>query len=391
MKTRDRFSALLIVRLDLLGVAGLPRLLHAAGCEVTLFAPARVAVAHSRFLRRHLVASPSSEALIEELAAHLATHRREYDWIILGDETLLQEIAEKKRGSWLADWFPVDYQSRSVELITSKFDFLQAAADAGLPVPRFRFCRTAEEARRLADEFGFPLILKQPTSMAGSGVRKVWGHGDLALQFAQISGGESVMVQQCALGRRGQTEVLFDRGRPVCWESSYTVRSWPTELAASCVRELMTHPGIEPMLQGIGELTGFHGLGGVDWMHDPETGALSLIEFNARPTPGCYSMQMFADSVRESLAGVAVVHRPSSSLAGLKIHMFPQSVYQAIDDRNPGMLLRACANLPFSDPGLLLALFQRVIGHYVPPRARQRIKEWAGAASGATTILGTLG
>jgi hypothetical protein len=222
--------------------------------------------------------------------------------------------------------------------------------------------------------------------MAGSGVRKVWGHEDLAPQFEAISQGEPVMAQQCALGRRGQTEVLFDWGRPLCWESSYTLQSWPTELAASCVRELMDHPTIEPLLQGIGELTGFHGLGGVDWVQD-ESGAVSLIEFNARPTPGCHSMEMFSEAVRNSLGGTPVVLRPAPEALHRKIHMFPQSVYQAIDERNPMVLLRACSNLPFNDPALMLALLKQVIGHYVPARTRQWIKGWSGAAEAVTTLF----
>lgn len=399
MTSAGKNSVLLVVRMDLLGIIHLPRMLKAAGGHVTLFAPKGVAIAKSRFVDRRIIASASSFELIQQLKAHLSEHQRNYQWIIIGDETLLHDIAKQKGEAWLDGWFPVDHRNRAVELITSKFPFLQASAEAGLPVPKFQICSDFAEARRVGNGYGYPLILKQPTGMSGSGVRKVWGPDDFAPQFEMISGGQPVMVQQYVTGLRGQTEVLFDHGRPLCWESSYTLSSWPTELAASCVRQVMDHPAIEPLLTGIGALTGFHGFGGVDWVVDQSTGQLSLIEFNARPTPGWHTSKdlpaaltgMFngALEARPSLPATAPQARapsPDGSAASedaraSRVYMFPQCAYRAIDDLNLPLLIRACSNLPWNDPGLLLALVRRIASHYAPVGLRRWAKGLVGRAS----------
>ncbi len=378
-------KVLLILRLDLMGIIRLPQILRAAGCHVTLFAPPGVAVSQSRYVDQHIAAPPSNAELIGQLKQHLSEHLQEYCWIIIADETLLQDLARYKGEAWLEGWFPVDHRSRAIESITSKFTFLQASADAGLPVPKFQICAGFPEAQKLAGEYGFPLMLKQPTSMSGSGVRKVWGMEDFAPQFAAISCGQPVMVQQCISGVRGQTEVLFDHGQPICWESSQTLISWPTELAASCVRQEMDHPSIEPLLAGIGALTGFHGLGGVDWVIDETTGELSLIEFNARPTPGWYSNKKLSAAMAAMLHGHAhlLMDGPATNkeVSAQTIYMFPQCVFRAVDDRNLMLLLRAGTNLPWRDPLLLLALLRRIASHYVPVGLRQWARTLAHSGS----------
>lgn len=106
---------------------------------------------------------------------------------------------------------------------------------------------------------GYPVILRQH-DMSGSGVRLATNPAELALAYAELAQTSAIAVQRyIANARTAITEVLFDHGRLVAWNSAYLVAGWPTSLAASCVREPLDHPEIEPLLQCIGELTGFSG------------------------------------------------------------------------------------------------------------------------------------
>lgn len=376
----EKKKVLLITRLDLIGFSRLPQVLHTAGCHVTLLSPAGLAIGSTRFVDEHILASATSPALINQFKAHLAERGSQYDLVIIGDETLLHEIAQQRGEDWLDACFPVNHRSRAVDLITSKFEFLQAAAASGLSVPELHICQTRTEAEQVAASFGYPVVLKLASGLSGSGVRVVKTPAELASNYNEMSAGQPVAVQRFATGRLGTTEVLFDHGKPICWASYYILQGWPTIFTSSCVREVMAHRDIESLVTGIGSLTGFHGLGGVDWIHDPFTGSLELIEFNPRPAPGYREGRLagvsFSAGVRAMLNGAPVVQRPSS--AGRKVIMFPQAIYRAVDDRDLWLLIRALKDLPWNDPLLAMAHLRRICSHYLPVRLRQWVKSLRG-------------
>jgi len=259
-------QVLLTVGVDVTGCARLPKILHDAGCKVSLFAPRGLAVTRSRFVDSHIVGPNRLDSFVDALRDHLTTNKDRYQLLIVGDQPLLNELAERKSESWVAEWFPVDATSPAVDLIISKFAFLASAASAQLNIPSLRFCKNVTEARAAAKEFGYPVVLKVTTRFNGPGVRVVNDPIRLDLCFEELSGGEIVAVQRYVSGRTGQTEALFSNGRPVCWSSSFTCASWPHQRAVSCIREVTDHQDIERLLEGVGKLTGFNGFGGIDWV-----------------------------------------------------------------------------------------------------------------------------
>lgn len=380
IKKMRKKEVLLAVRLDLIGFSRLPQLLHAAGCRVTLLAPQGLAIGRTRFVDEHIQSGATSQALITMLKDHLSERGDRYDLVIIGDETLLDEMAQHKGENWLDACFPVDHRSPALKLITSKFDFLQAALKSGLSVPEFQICQTLTQAEQVAARYGYPLVLKLSKGFAGSGVRVIHAPAELPINFREMSAGQPVAVQRFANGRLGTTEVLFDRGKPLCWASYYILQGWPTIFTASCVRETMIHHDTEHLVNTIGALTGFHGLAGVDWIHDPATNSLELIEFNPRPAPGYREGRLagvsFSAGIQAMLNGSSLVQHPAGT--GRKVFMFPQCLYRAIDDRNLPLLIRGLQNIPWNDPWLAAAHLRRVCSHYLPARVRQWAKSLQG-------------
>jgi hypothetical protein len=375
----DRPEVLVTVGLDVTGVARLPKILHDAGCKVSLFAPSGLAITRSRFVDTHIVGPNRSDSLVDALRDHLTTNRDRYKLLIVGDQPLLNEIAERKSESWVAKWFPVDVTSAAVDLITSKSAFLASAAGAQLKIPSLRFCKNVTEARVAAKEFGYPLVLKVTTGFNGPGVRVVYDPIRLDLCFEELSGDDIVAVQRYVFGKTGQTEVLFSNGKPVCWSSSFTCASWPDQRAASCIREMTDHQDIERLLEGVGKVTGFNGFGSIDWVQDP-AGALFLIGFNPRPTPGYHLGKSFDADFSAAISSMLrgdVAARPVVNLSKKSnlIHMFPECCYLAIDRRDPMLFLRSLSDAPWSDPSLLAAFSIRILTHYFPFGLKKRVKQ----------------
>jgi hypothetical protein len=185
-----------------------------------------------------------------------------------------------------------------------------------------------------------------------------------------------MMFQEFVPGPVGATSVLFVRGKPACWFSYFLRRNWPTPYAAASAIELWWDPQIEPLLTDIGQMTQFDGLCGIDWVLD-EKGSLFLLEMNPRPTPGIYASAIagvsFSDAIADWLAGKQAVRRPLQQ-SGRLYRMFPQNLFRAIDDREPGEFFRTFADAPWSDPNLMLAHMRRVFTHNLPPSWRTKLR-----------------
>ncbi len=372
---------LLLATLDAIGVTRLPYLFHQAGCHVTVLAQRHLAVCRSRYVARRVDAAPLLDVYVEQLRQHLSV--TDYDWIIICDEGLLWELARCRAASPAEKWPDVTWIDRCLPvaaekaaLLASKHHFLALAQVAELPVPPLKICASQAAAARMAQRLGYPVILRAERSMGGSGIRLAASQQELARDYAELAQTGAVAVQRyVANARTAVTEVLFAHGRLVAWNSAYLVAGWPTPLAASCVRETLVHPEIEPLLQCIGELTGFHGLGGVDWLHDAATGQLHLLEFNPRPTPGYHLAARvgvdFAAALRGLLAGLNERQSPQfQPNVQPRDYLFPQYLYRALDDRQYRQMLRVWRDVPWHDPRLVAAHLRRVCGHYLPNQWR---------------------
>lgn len=373
-------NALLVVSVDAVGVTRLPKLLHDAGLRVTLLGRPGLAVARSRFVQRRLLMSADPHGLLQTLRQHLQPGSPPYRLIVLADEPLIWAAARQQEQAWMQAWFPVACTETALTRITSKIAFITGAADHELPLPRFLSCMTLLEAQAAAKEIGYPAVVKTAQGFAGSAVRFVHDEADLVKQSGAFVNGQPFLVQQFIDGEVGATPVLFDHGRPVWWFSYLMLDPWPHRFAAATTLKIVDHEEIESLLHGVGVFTGFHGLGAIDWVREPDSGRLFLIEFNPRPTPALYlGARAGRDCARALSTWLAGESPPFSSFPALqsdrqKIYLFPQHLYAAIDHHRSSTWLATWRDAPWSDPLLLAAHLRRVGTHYLPSRWKQQAK-----------------
>ncbi len=364
-------SVLIAVATDMLGLARVPRLLVKAGCTVTLLSPENLLVARSRFVDHRIRTPEGPEQVAEALRRHLETRQGGYAWTIIGDEPLLKELSRRRKEGWVRPVFPVDPEGEGVDIMTSKTAFTEAASRTGLPVPSYSLCSTLEEVEAAAGTLGFPLVIKESSGSGGLQVRIVSGPEALQGAFESLEDGDPLLIQAFVPGLVGSTEVLYDHGRPVCWNSSYTVETFPKGTGASCIRKITVHPAIEEIVHRVGSLISFHGLGGIDWIHDPVTDLLKVIEFNPRPTPGYHFGPVggvdFSLAVRDMMEGKKTVRKPHiANGQETLVSLFPQYVVRMVDARDLRGIMKWLfgesprKDMPLDDPGLFLALLMRV-------------------------------
>jgi predicted ATP-grasp superfamily ATP-dependent carboligase len=347
-----------------LSPARLPRVLARAGARVVAFCPRAWPLAQTRFVDEVIDAPPTLDAFVEALRDHLADTA--YDWLLVVDDPLLEALAARRGETWLDGMLPIAAANPWSRALASKAAFCALAAEAGLPVPPSRTCRTLDEARAAAAAVGLPLMLKTSGGFAGLGVRLVRDDAELDAAFAALAGGVPLVAQRFVPGPIGNTVVLFDRGVPICWMSAFKVRTWPGPFGPSSARQFMSHRDVEPIIRAVGARSGYHGFAAVDWVLD-ESGRLQIIELNARPVPTIHMGPLagvdFSRAVRELLAGVPRVQQPRPRAARV-IPMFPEDVWRAATEQTlslaswlpwPGRF----TDVPWHDPPLLLHHLRR--------------------------------
>lgn len=357
--------------LDSIGLARFPYLLYKAGCRVTLLSPTGLAVNRSRFVAYHLPTLNEPEAIVLHLKELLSTQTPPFKQVIIGDEPILFALAEHRGEAWLDGWFPVDHRTNAVEIILSKHTFYPEMVGAGLYMPYSKLCQGWIEVEEAVKRAGYPVMLKSSQGCAAWAVRKISENSELEPAYTDLAANdEPLLVQQFCEGVLGATDLLFDHGVPVCWQSSYKLECWPTPLSTSSTRVMIQHPDIEHIISEVGRITGFHGFASVDWIHEVTSNRICLLEMNPRPIPTYYldrySEISFSRSLNQLLSGQRTITPPKPvSQPAPPIKLFPQHLYWAIDNRDWRGFILCWRDAPWYDPLLLVAYLRRVFRHFV--------------------------
>ncbi|MDZ4799866.1 MAG: hypothetical protein SGI92_17040 [Bryobacteraceae bacterium] len=366
--------ALLCLSLDAVGAARLPELVARAGFSTDLVGSRRLAAASSGFVRQIIPADTNGPSVREAVEKHLAESEETYSFL-LSDEPFLRTFLDRAASPATARLLPVTADPQGFARLLSKVDFTVDAEVAGVPVPRFRILPDGRDLER-ERWTGVPFVVKSAESLAGSGVRLVRSESDL-LSAKQAGFTGPLIVQEYVQGRLGATAVLYRRGVPQCWYSYWLLRNWPNPLAAASAFELFWDPQIEPFITKLGALSGFDGLCGVDWMWNSELNRIQLIEMNIRPTPGLYLGRHAGVSFDKALAawaaGRELIQRPVQT-SGQVLRLWPQNLYPAVEGGEPMEFIRAFSSAPWSDPGLMVSQFRRVVTHFLPTGLRSALR-----------------
>src|ERR1043165_419358 len=325
---------------DFPGIARLPRALKSQGLSVGVRSPAPFELQLTRFADARFTCSSDPRAAAEELRTHVQTHS--YDMAIAADDPLLEALAQRAGEAWGQTFGPLAFSRTPPACLYSKSAFLNLIEHSGIDVPLTRVCRTREEAVQAAAEVGFPLIFKKDIGHSGSGVRKIFDAAELDACLKDADAAQPFLIQREIKGLTATADMLFDHGVPRAWVCSYASRTRNGPFGSSSVRQFVNLPGIEPILKKVGTVTGFHGMAGLDFIHEQPSGKLVLLEMNCRPTPG-HALRSpagidFGKELRAMLKGAAPTAAMTVRKNPTNVPMFPEDFDRAITDRDwPGL------------------------------------------------------
>ncbi|MFZ6754428.1 ATP-grasp domain-containing protein [Undibacterium sp. Dicai25W] len=342
MNSQHHYRVLIVTYAHWEGLSRLPALLHEAGCEISVLGVPDSFPTYSRFVKHQFISPNDVDAVVADLNVHLQGQKNKYDWIVIGDDPLLYALEKRRNEAWVKAIFPTIVGNRGIDFITSKSVFIQHCQKEQIVVPDFDLCSDFDELRAAGERLGYPIVLKDAQGFAGLAVHIVENEAALSKIHLQ----QQVIAQRFIYGRLASAAAIYREGKPIAWFSYYRSRTWG-DLGPSAAIEFKVFPEIEKLLTQLGNLSGFNGLCGIDFIEQEETGQLVLLEQNFRPT---LTMDLgrrvgvdFSKAIRILLNMDTSNgnHMPMQKEVRKNIvPLFPQDVFRAIDAKDHRGLLK---------------------------------------------------
>jgi predicted ATP-grasp superfamily ATP-dependent carboligase len=258
-----------------------------AGYAVDAVASSRPAAAHwSRSCERRLVASdPRQDELrfVEELSEIART--ASYQLLVTGsDASLLAVSRHRGRFEGLIELgLP---PAQVVERCISKRALADAAIEAGLGAPEAQVCADEAEARGAARRFGYPVVVKPPSTVRavnGGFVQRgsIVVHDEAALEGLWPEYGPQSLVQRCLGGDVVSFSGVAADGRLLAYGVSRYGRTWPPEGGAVSFAETISPPaGLRRRVENLIGVLGWQGIFEVELVQNGTH--FAAIDFNPR-------------------------------------------------------------------------------------------------------------
>ena len=328
-----RFRVLIVTYARWEGLSRLPELLHQAGCEISVLGVQGNYPSLSVYIRKMYLSPDDANAVVSDLNIHLQERPEKYDWVVIADDALLLALTKRRDEAWVQQHFPGIADQRMADFVSSKAVFYDECRQRGISVPDFEVCTTQAELINAANRLGFPLLLKDIPGITGQAARVI--PDALALEAFTIRSG--LIVQKLIQGRVGSVAAVYRYGKPISWFSYYRTRSTGA-FGPSAAIQYQVFSGLDEALRLLGQISGFHGLCGVDFVEEAGTGKLFLLEQNFRPTlTACLGRRVGVDMARAIPAMFDIdylSHYPFPQQAENNhkiVPLFPQDVLRAID------------------------------------------------------------
>jgi hypothetical protein len=268
--------------------------------------------------------------------------------------------------------------------MTSKWDTLELAAQAGISAPQQARIETVEQALAFADTAGYPIILKEEKTYGGKGCYLCWSARDTIANCIAIQYGGLIRklrrwprllsLFRFALARRPPVRAepfIVQRYHPGTLAFCAAVARDGVMLRGFSVLAEQPHPKLGPstvvrqidnadMLDATRTLIGTSGLSGfvgIDFVLDRTNGQPYLLEVNPRVTAVARLGDLFGTDICSLFIEAMLGTKPevSSPQRTDMIALFP---YEWIRDRRSPYLRDVFVDVPYNDPKVLARFYQ---------------------------------
>ena len=181
----------------------------------------------------------------------------------------------------------------AIERGEDRLAFKETMTSLGIEMPRSEICYSVDEAARVADELGYPVVIRPAYTMGGTGGGLVYNVEELRVIVARGIAASlvgQVLVEESVLGwEELELEVVRDAKNQmitVCFIENVDAMGVHTGDSYCTAPMLTIDPALQARLQkhsyDIVEAIGVIGGTNVQFAHDPQTDRVVIIEINPR-------------------------------------------------------------------------------------------------------------
>jgi hypothetical protein len=396
----DTDGKLRIIFVSLTNDVGVERVIGAMaehGARCVLLSPSGFYCAYTRFIERHVVLPRHRGMWLGTLFVHPALEHVVRHWspdlvIPLDDVAswLLRGLAAGRRCTKpLRTLLQASLGAPSGYVASCRrLQLMRMAGFIGVRTPEFESTSDLAGSLRVAERWGYPLVLKEEFSCGGHGVTIVQDAAELR---DRIETGRSLAEKSYrGLGRhliwsiaglphaRNAPPILqaFVEGRPaMCTASSWhgrmldsvsfvAERVHPSPTGTSTVVRFIEHQGMWDAAHLMIEQLGCSGFVSFDFMLDESGDNAYLIEMNARPIGTSHLGRLFGHDLCEGLiaclGGETRPLRAARAQPPERIAMFPKELERFPDNLQRFLSHDLLHDVPLDDPGLVAAYLRRL-------------------------------
>ena len=265
-------------------VAEFPYLLEQAGIEVTFIGENRLKCSIGRGYSHWITSSNNADEIITDIAKLFMANDHAYDWVILGQDSLLRALYNSPITINLKTRIGPIGNAHHISILGSKCNNAQFCGRNDIPVPPFSVCNTLEEIHAAARAIGFPVIVKVDHSVASDGTFKCTSPDDIALH-SPLFRGTRFLVEKFIAGEQIRLDPLYLNGKLIACSAGIVTETVNDGFGVATRRKAHATAPYEAMLNKLGaglELNGFMSMG---LLRDTQTGEVYLFEIDCRPNP----------------------------------------------------------------------------------------------------------
>ena len=265
------------------------RSLARAGYEVILGTDQpRSTTARSRYVSAVWTYDAScAKRFLDELEAYLKSERPDFVFVV-GESQLRRLARDAGRFAPLAAWAnaPFDVVARCFD----KRAMYELTPALSIPTLPWRDFSDAEQWRQAAQEMGYPVVVKRKDSSAQVQERKALicaSPDELDLFLADVRADpdpDSLVLQKFGAGKRHNCHVAADGGELVAYFQQKVIRTDELDDTGIGVAGVSVAP--DPQLRdwcaALVKAVGYSGIGCIQFLVDPASGAASFLELNPR-------------------------------------------------------------------------------------------------------------
>ncbi len=222
-----------------------------------------------------------SKAGKNEYAGELTSIAGNYDWIILGDETLLNLMNDHITNAELAAKILPLKKNENRYILASKLGLSKFCQENDILSPRFMFYTDDEALEKELPHFTFPVLIKPNVGWGGGGIILCDSPGGLKHSLSVIDYKHNLIIQEFIKGKDIGIEAIFKNGELLMYNASVVLKYFDSPFSFTTRRTCFKQKEIEVILRDVGKKIGINGFASVQMIE--RDNRFYLIEVDMRP------------------------------------------------------------------------------------------------------------